>query len=77
MEEATNIYYDVQGTGTLAIKYERGNLLVFDDEYKNLTTYMRHLHEYYMAQATEMEDFGFKVIIRSSHIFHYPEEVRC
>ena len=74
MKEATNIYYDVQGTGTPAIKYERGNLLVPDDEYKNLTTYMRHLHEYYMAQATETDDFDFEVIIRSPHVFHYPEE---
>ena len=41
------------------MKYERGNLLVSDDEYKNLTTYMRQLHEYYMAQTTEMEDIGF------------------
>ena len=56
------------------MKYERGNLLVLDDEYKNLTTYMRHLHEYYMAQATETEDFGFEVIISSPHVFHYPEE---
>ena len=37
------------------MKYERGNLLVLDDEYKNLTTYMCQLHEYYMAQATEKE----------------------
>ena len=56
------------------MKYERGNLLVPDHEYKNLTTYMCQLHEYYMAQATEMEDFGFEVIIRSPHVFHYPEE---
>ena len=34
MEEAANIYYDVQGTGTPAMKYERGNLLVPDHEYK-------------------------------------------
>ena len=74
MEEAANIYYDVQGMGTLAMKYERGNLLVPDHEYKNLTTYMRQLHEYYMAQATETDDFGFEVIIRSPHVFHYPEE---
>ena len=74
MEEATNIYYDVQGTGTPAMKYERGNLLVLDDEYKNLTTYMCQLHEYYMAQAIETDDFGFKVIIRSLHVFHYPKE---
>ena len=51
------------------MKYERGNLLVPDDEYKNLTTYMRQLHEYYMAQATETEDFGFEVIIHSPHVF--------
>ena len=49
MEEAATIYYDVQGTATPAMKYERGNLLVPDHEYKNLTTYMRQLHEYYMA----------------------------
>ena len=35
---------------------------------------MRQLHEYYMAQATETEDFGFKVIICSPRVFHYPEE---
>ena len=35
---------------------------------------MRQLHEYYMAQATETENFGFEVIICSSHVFHYPEE---
>ena len=69
MEEAANIYFDVQGTGTLAMKYERGNLLVPDHEYENLTTYMRQLHEYYMAQAKEMDDFGFEVIIRSPHVF--------
>ena len=44
------------------MKYERGNLLV-PDEYKNLTIYMRQLHEYYMAQATETDDFDFEVII--------------
>ena len=56
------------------MKYERGNLLVLDDEYKNLTAYMCHLHEYYMVQATETEDIGFEVIIRSPHVFYYPEE---
>ena len=74
MEEAVTIYYDVQGTATPAIKYERGNLLVSNHEYINLTTYMRQLHEYYMAQATETDDFGFEVIICSPHVFHYPEE---
>ena len=74
MEEAVNIYYDVQGTRTSAMKYERGNLLVPGHEYKNLTTYMHRLHEYYMAQATETNDFGFEVIICSPHIFNYPKE---
>ena len=74
MEEAATIYYDVQGAATLAMKYVRGNFLVPDHEFKNLTTYMRHLHEYYMAQATEMKDFGFEVIIRSPHVFNYPKE---
>ena len=37
-------------------------------------TYMRHLHEYYMAQATVTDNFGFEVIIRSPHVFNYPEE---
>ena len=74
MEEAATIYYDVQGTATPTMKYVRGNFLVPDHEFKNLTTYMRHLHEYYMAQATETDNFGFEVIIRSPHVFNYPEE---
>ena len=74
MEEAVTIYYDVQGTATPAMKYERGNLLVPDEEYKNMTTYMRQLHEYYMAQATETDNFSFEVIIRSPYVFHYPKE---
>jgi hypothetical protein len=74
MEEAANIYYDLQGMGTQTMKYQRGHLLVPDDEYKNLTTYMRQLHEYYMAQATETTDFGFEVIIRNPLVFHYVEE---
>ena len=48
--------------------------MVSDDEYKNLRTYMHQLHEYYMAQATETEDFDFEVIISSPYVFHYPEE---
>ena len=27
-----------------------------------------------MAQVTETKDFGFEVIIRSPHVFYYPEE---
>ena len=41
MEEVMTIYYDVQGMTTPTMKYERGNLLVPDHEYKNLTAYMR------------------------------------
>jgi hypothetical protein len=79
MEEVANIYYDTQGMATPTMKYQRGNFLVFDDEFKNLTTYMCQLHEYYMAQATDMTDFCFEVIIRSPFVYHYPEEenFRC
>jgi hypothetical protein len=59
---------------TPMMKYQRGNFLVSDDEFKNLTTYMRQLHEYYMAQATETTDFGFEFIIRSPFVYHYPKE---
>ena len=31
IEEVANIYYDVQGTGTPTMKYERDNLLIPDD----------------------------------------------
>ena len=62
MEEAATIYYDVQGTATPAMKYVRGNFLVPDHEFKNLTTYMRHLHEYYMAQATEMDNLVLRLL---------------
>jgi hypothetical protein len=47
---------------------------VADDEFKNLTTYMRDLHEYYMAEATEMGQMCFKVIICHPLVFHYPLE---
>jgi hypothetical protein len=40
MEETANIYYDNQGMATPTMKYQRGNFLVSDDEFKNLTTYM-------------------------------------
>ena len=52
-DDATNIYYDsLYETTRPAMQFERGNFLV-DEEYKNLTTYMRDLHDYYMAQALE------------------------
>ena len=40
-----------------------------EEEYKNLTTYMRDLHDYYMAQALETKQTGFKVIICKPHVF--------
>ena len=45
-----------------------------DEEYKNLTTYMHDLHDYYMAQAIETGQVGFEYIIRPPHVFHYPNE---
>jgi hypothetical protein len=74
MEQATNIYYDVKGTGTQTMKYKRGDPLVPDHEVNKLTTFMRQLHEYYMAQATETEEFGFEVIIHNHLVFHYAKE---
>jgi len=47
---------------------------VADDEFKNLTTYMHDLHEYYMAEATETDQKGFEVIIHHPLVFHYPLE---
>ena len=45
-----------------------------EEEYKNLTTYMRDLHDYYMAQALEMDWAGFEYIICPPHVFYYPNE---
>ena len=56
---------------TPTIQYQRGNFLVAEEEYKNLTTYMRDLHDYYMAEALETEQMGFEVIIRKPLVFHY------
>jgi hypothetical protein len=56
------------------IQYQRGNFLVADDEFKNLTTYMRDLYQYYMAEATETSQMGFEVIICHPLVFHYPLE---
>jgi hypothetical protein len=77
MDEATLIYYDSKEyeMATPTIQYQRGNFLVATEEdYKNLTTYMCGLYDYYMAQATEMEQMGFKVIIRKPLVFYYPDE---
>jgi hypothetical protein len=76
MDEATQIYYDTKEyeMAKPTIQYERGNLLVEEEEYKNLTTYMRDLHDYYMAQAIEMEQMGFEVIIRKPLVFYFPDK---
>ena len=53
-DDATNIYYDsLYETARPAMQFQRGNFLVDKEEYKNLTTYMRDLHDYYMVQALE------------------------
>ena len=56
------------------MQFQRCNFLVDEEEYKNLTTYMCDLHDYYMAQALEMELMGFEYIIHPLHVFHYPNE---
>jgi hypothetical protein len=77
LEDSTPFYscFSIQETTTPTIQYQRGNFLVATEEdYKNLTTYMCGLYDYYMAQATEMEQMGFKVIIRKPLVFYYPDE---
>ena len=71
-----NIYYDslAYETARPVMQFQRGNFFVDEEEYKNLTTYMRDLHDYYMAQALEMDQEGFEYIIRPAHVFHYPNE---
>ena len=56
------------------MQFQRGNFLVDEEEYKNLTTYMRDLHDYYMAQALETGQAGFEYIIHPPHVFHYPNK---
>ena len=49
-DDAANIYYDsLYETARPAMLFQKGNFLVDEEEYKNLTTYMRDLHDYYMA----------------------------
>ena len=74
VDDATNIYYDSKEMAKPTIQYQRGNFLVADDEFKNLTTYMHDLHEYYMAEATETDQKGFEVIIHHPLVFQYPHE---
>jgi hypothetical protein len=74
LDDDTNIYYDSKEMAKPIIQYQRGNFLVADDEFKNLTTYMRDLYQYYMAEATETGQMGFEVIIRHPLVFHYPLE---
>ena len=74
-DDAANIYYDslAYETARPVMQFQRGNFLV-DEEYKNLTTYMHDLHDYYMAQALETDHVGFEYIIRPPHVFHYPNK---
>ena len=66
-----NIYYDslAYEMARPVMQFQRGNFLV-DEEYKNLTTYIRDLHDYYMAQALETGQADFEYIIRPPHVFH-------
>jgi hypothetical protein len=69
-DEAVNIYYDslAYETARLAMQFQRGNFLVAEEEYKNLTTYMHDLHDYYMAQALETKHAGFE-LLSTRHMF--------
>ena len=40
VEDAVNIYYDSKEMAKPTIQYQRGNFLLADDEFKNLTTCM-------------------------------------
>ena len=52
-DDAANIYYDslAYETTRQVMQFQRGNFLVDEEDYKNLTTYMCDFHDYYMAQA--------------------------
>jgi hypothetical protein len=58
----------------LACKYVRGHFLVLEDKFKELSTQLYELHEYYMAQALETDEFGFAYIIHSPLVYNYPDE---
>ena len=75
-DDAANIYYDslAYETARPVMQFQRGNFLVDEEEYKNLTTYMCDLHDYYMAQALETGQADFEYIICPQHVFHYPNE---
>jgi hypothetical protein len=45
-----------------------------DEGYKKLPTYMRDLHDYYMAEAAETTQTGFKVLICCPLVFYYTNE---
>ena len=45
-DDAVKIYYgSLYETARPAMQFQRGNFLVDEEEYKNLTTYMRDLHD--------------------------------
>ena len=50
--------------------------LVPEEQVKYLTTFIRDLHAYYMAQTKETDEFGFEAIIRPPLVFCYEEEVQ-
>ena len=68
MEEAATIYYDVQGTATPVMKYERGNLLVPDHEYKNLTKFI--------ALQSELTKFILAEVLEKDGVFSIAQSMK-
>ena len=74
-DDAASIYYDsLSEMARPVMQFQRCNFLVDEEEYKNLTTYMHDLHDYYMAQALETGQASLEYIIHPPHVFHYPNE---
>jgi hypothetical protein len=67
---AEDLYWESVGVAPLTYKYVRGHFLVFENKFKELPTQLRELHEYYMAQALETDEFGFVYIIRSPLLYN-------
>jgi hypothetical protein len=62
LDDDANIYYDSKEMAKPTIQYQRGNFLVADDEFKILTTYMRDLHQYYMAEEQRRAKWVSKLL---------------
>ena len=78
MEAAANLYYESTefDKAPLAYKYVRGEPLVAtEQEYKDLGTYMRQLHEYYQINTASGDSDGFDVCILPGLVFNNHEEV--